>query len=138
MQSLRVTEIDACTGPAPAISLATLPEHRLLRSVVSTRATSIDLQAMTRLACAVASPARTSSTICAIVKPRASMSASVQPVAAGGEQLERAAAVGLGGRGDDGGAGAWSQWWRCLVDALKDIRRPGTFRGRTGVLPTAR
>jgi len=48
----------------------------------------------------VASPARTSSPICATVKPCAIMSVSVQP--------SRDAAVGLGGRGDGGEGGAWS------------------------------
>jgi hypothetical protein len=45
----------------------------------------------------VASPARTSSTICSMAKPWAIISDSVQPSrAVGGEQLKRPDAVGLG------------------------------------------
>jgi len=59
-------------------------------------------------------------------------------VGATGEQFERAAAVGLGGRGDGGGTGAWSSGGAVLGRCPKDIRRPETVRGRTGMPSTTR
>jgi hypothetical protein len=49
-----------------------------------------------------------------MVKPCASISASVQP-----SQFERASAVRLGGHGDGGEGEAWSQWRR--VDRVGDL-----------------
>ena len=56
----------------------------------------VRLPAIARRACAVASPVRTSSTICGTVNPCAIMTASVQPSRECSEQFERAATLGIG------------------------------------------
>src|SRR6266511_2687990 len=73
-------------------------------SVIRTRAISIScLPARIRSAPALASRACTNSTICATVKPCASIIASGAAVAAGGEQFERSAAVGFEAAAEDRG-----------------------------------
>src|SRR5260221_13729957 len=83
---------------------AALFGHRLVSvsacrpaSVIFTRAIStVRLPITTRWLCAAASPARTSSTICLIVKPWASRIASVQPslLAASNSSARRRAGLG--------------------------------------------
>jgi hypothetical protein len=75
-------------------------------------------QATTRWLCAVASPARTRPTICAVEKPCARKIASLQPSgeAASNSRARRRLALGPWRRWRSGGM---EQQWRCLVGALR-------------------
>ena len=81
-----------------------------------------------RSVCAVASPARTSSTNGSIVKPCAIISASVQPSRQEGSSS---------GRGEGGEVGAWSSGG-CGGLGRQDTMRPETARGRAGMPSSAR
>jgi hypothetical protein len=107
-------------------------------SVIRTRATSIDLPpATTRSADAVASAARTSSTNISNREAVREHDRLGRAVTGSGEQLERAAAVGLEAVATAAGLGhgvVAAVLGRCA----KDIRHPETVRGRTGMPSTAR